>query len=154
MKTYSELLKDCESSVDEIFPWDLDEKLKNKEQLFLLDVREPAEFEAMHIKGSVNAPRGVLETTCEWGFDETNPELVQARDKEVIVICRSGNRSLLAARTMQLMGFKKAISLKTGLRGWNDYELPLQDINGEEVDEDFADDFFASKVSKEQLGPK
>jgi len=154
MKTYSELLKDCESSVDEVFPWDLDEKLKNSEQLFLLDVREPAEFEAMHIGGSVNVPRGVLETTCEWGFDETNPELVQARNKEVIVICRSGNRSLLAARTMQLMGYQKVVSLKTGLRGWNDYELPLQDTNGEKVDEDFADEFFASKVSKEQMGPK
>ena len=154
MKTYTELLKECETNVDELFPWDLDEKLNGDESLFLLDVREPDEFNSMHIKGSVNAPRGVLETSCEWGFDETIPELVQARDKTVIVICRSGNRSLLAARTMQIMGYEKAISLKTGLRGWNDYELSLQDINGETVDEDFADEFFSSKVSKEQMPPK
>lgn len=154
MKTYSQLLKECQETVKELMPWDLDSKLQAGEPPFLLDVREPAEYEAMHIANSINVPRGILETACEWGFDDTIPALVQARDKEVIVICRSGNRSLLAAKRMQEMGYTNVISLQTGLRGWNDYELALEDKNNNTVDEDFADEFFTSKVSKEQLGPQ
>ncbi|MDX1810916.1 MAG: rhodanese-like domain-containing protein [Gammaproteobacteria bacterium] len=154
MKTFKNLLDDCRKNITELFPWDLEELLNNNTSLLVLDVREPAEFKAMHIANSINVPRGILETACEWGFDETVPALVEARDKTVIVVCRSGNRSLLAAKTMQLMGYQDARSLQTGLRGWNDYEQPLIDSDGKAVDEDFADDFFTSRVSDEQLGPK
>ena len=154
MTTYTQLLKECQETVKEIMPWDLDEKLKAGETPYLLDVREPQEFAAMRIENSVNIPRGILETAIEWGFDDTEPTLVTSRDKEVIVICRSGNRSLLADRSMQLMGYKNVISLQTGLRGWNDYELPLSDAAGNTVDEDIADEFLASKVRPDQMPPK
>ncbi|MDH5547516.1 MAG: rhodanese-like domain-containing protein [Gammaproteobacteria bacterium] len=153
MKRYSELLDECRKTVKEIFPWDLASKIESGEKPLILDVREPHEFAAMRINGSICVPRGVLETACEWGFDDTIPALVRAREEEIIVVCRSGNRSLFAAQTMQQMGYKHVLSLQTGLRGWNDYEQPLEDDAGNAVDEDFADDFFASKVSKEQLGP-
>ena len=58
----------------------------------------------MHIKDSINVPRGILETACEYNFEETVPELVKARDKEIILVCRSGNRSVFAAEVMQQMG--------------------------------------------------
>ncbi|MDH5730398.1 MAG: rhodanese-like domain-containing protein [Gammaproteobacteria bacterium] len=154
MKKFADLLKECESEINELMPWDLMEKIAANPDLILLDVREPSEFNAMHIKGSINVPRGILETSCDWGYDETIPNLVESRDKEVIVICRSGNRSLLAAQTMQIMGYQNPISLKTGLRGWNDYEQPLQNINGQPVDIDDADEFFMSKVKPEQMPPK
>ncbi len=153
MMKFTEIVEDALKQVEELFPWDLEERLDSKDDLYLLDVREPDEFNAMHIKGSVNVPRGILETAVEWGFDETVPDLVEARDKDVIVICRSGNRSALAAVVMKLMGYKNPISLKTGLRGWADYELPLTNGEGGDVDQDDADDFFESRVTKEQLGP-
>ncbi len=153
MMKFTEIVEDALKQVEELFPWDLEERLDSKDDMYLLDVREPDEFNAMHIKGSVNVPRGILETAVEWGFDETVPDLVEARDKDVIVICRSGNRSALAAVVMKLMGYKSPISLKTGLRGWADYELPLTNGEGGDVDQDDADDFFESKVTKEQLGP-
>ena len=59
--------------------------------------------------------------------------LVEARDLDVVVVCRSGNRSALAAHTMQLLGYRKVSSMKTGLRGWNDYELPLVNAAGKTV---------------------
>ena len=108
----------------------------------------------MHIENSLFVPRGVLESACEWGFDDTVPELVQAREREVVVICRSGNRSAFAAKTMQDLGYQNVKSLKTGVRGWNDFELPLIDKDGKEVDIDDADEFLASKVSAEQMGPQ
>lgn len=153
MKRFSELIEECRQRVAEIYPWDLVERLESPKPPLLLDVREPYEFEAMHIEGSVLVPRGILESACEWGYEETVPELVQARDREVVVICRSGNRSLLAADVLLAMGYSRVASLRTGLRGWNDYEQPLFDQNGNEVPLDSSDDYFTPKVSEQQLGP-
>jgi len=151
MKTFTQLVAESAKNVDEIFPWDLEDKL-DKPPL-LLDVREPYEFDAMHVKDSLNVPRGILETACEYDFEETVPELVEAREQEIVVICRSGNRSIFAAEVMLKMGYKNVVSLKTGLRGWVDYELPLVDANQQEVDEDTADEYFTPKLRPEQMSP-
>ncbi len=154
MKTFTDLIAEHVSEVEELFPWDLVDRLEENPDLLLLDVREPYEFDAMHIRGSINAPRGILEASCEWDYEETIPELVQARDREVVVVCRSGNRSVLAAYTMQRMGYKNVYSLKTGVRGWNDYEQPLENNDGNPVDIDDADEYFTPKVKPEQQRPK
>lgn len=153
MKRFTELVAEAAKDVTEIFPWDVEEKLQDP-QLFLLDIREPYEFDAMHIKDSINVPRGILETACEYDFEETVPKLVAARDREVIVICRSGNRSIFAADIMQQMGYQNVVSLKTGLRGWNDSEYPLLDINNKIVDIDTADEYFTPRLRPEQYSPK
>jgi rhodanese-related sulfurtransferase len=153
MKHFTDLIAEALPEVDELFPWDLEEKLQEDHNLILLDVREPAEFDALHIKGSLNVPRGILESACDWDYDETEPELAAGRDREIIVICRSGNRSVLAAQTMQRMGYKKVISLKTGIRGWNDFEQPLFNVDGNEVDIDDADEILASKLRPDQRRP-
>jgi rhodanese-related sulfurtransferase len=116
-------------------------------------VREPYEFDAMHIAGSLNVPRGILESACEWEYEETEPELVRARNREVVVVCRSGYRSVLAAHSMQLLGYRDVVSLKTGLRGWKDYDQPLVDREGRDVDLDDADDYFTAKLREDQLRP-
>jgi hypothetical protein len=86
-------------------------------------------------------------------YEETVPDLVEARDRPVLVICRSGNRSILAAHTLRRMGFQRPVSLKTGLRGWNDYEQPLRNGAGRTLTLDEADEYFLSRVAPEQLGP-
>ncbi len=151
MKTFSQLVAESAKNIDEIFPWDLEEKRDSPPML--LDIREPYEFDAMHIKDSTNVPRGILETACEYNFEETVPELVEAREHEIVVICRSGNRSIFAAEVMLKMGYKNVVSLKTGLRGWVDYELPLVDANEQEVNEDAADEYFTPKLRPEQISP-
>ena len=154
MKTYKDLIQDCLSTVGELMPWDLEERLKENPDLLILDVREPYEFAAMHIKDSLSVPRGILETACEWDYEETVPELVQAREREIVVVCRSGYRSVLAAFNMQLMGYSNVVSLRTGLRGWNDYELMLVDKNDSKVELDDADEYFSAGLRPEQLRPK
>ncbi len=154
MKNFQALIQDCLESVHEIFPWDLQEAIDKQQQLpLLVDIREPYEFEDLHIKGSLNIPRGILEPACDYGYGDTVPELVTARDKKVIVICRSGHRSVLAAHTMQQMGFQSVKSLKTGVKGWNDYELPLHNREGNAVDGDKAADILAPHLQKEQMQP-
>lgn len=154
MKTFRSLIDDILPGIKEIFPWDLDEKLNSSNDILLIDLTEPKEYNFIHIKNSINVPRGVLESSCDWGYEDTVPELASARDREVIVICRSGNRSALAAHTMQLMGFNNVTSLKTGLRGWFDFELPLFNKENQEVDEDEIEAYFSKTPGPEQMSPE
>ena len=153
MKKFLELVKSSLTDVRELMPWDMATRRKENPDLLIIDVREPDEYAAMHIPGSLNVPRGVLESACDWGYEETIPELVEAREREIAVVCRSGYRSILAVHSMQLLGYKNAFSLQTGVRGWKDYEQPLVDQNGSDVDLDDADVFFTPNLRPEQLGP-
>jgi rhodanese-related sulfurtransferase len=153
MKSFNDIINACLPDITEVFPWDVEEKLGTDPAPLVLDIREPAEYAAMHIEGSLHVPRGVLETACEYNYEETIPELVQAREREVVVVCRSGNRSALAAFTMQQLGYRKVSSMKTGLRGWNDYELPLVDASKRVVPIEEADEFFTTRLRPDQIEP-
>ncbi len=81
MMRFIELIRDCMTDVKEIMPWDMEERMADNPSLLVVDVREPYEFDAMHIPGSLNVPRGILESACEWDYEETEPELVK-RERE------------------------------------------------------------------------
>lgn len=153
MKKFIELVRNCLTEVREIMPWDLEERLRANPGLLVIDVREPHEFHAMHIPGSMNVPRGILESACEWDYEETVPELVRARARELVVVCRSGYRSILSAHAMQVLGYQDVVSLQTGLRGWKDYEQPLVDGDGRAVDLDDADVYFTPRLRADQRKP-
>lgn len=153
MKRFTDLIAECLPRIREEFPWDVETRLEAPDPPLILDIREPAEFEAMRIRNSINVPRGILESACEYGYEETVRELAEARSREVVVVCRSGNRSALAAFTMQLMGYQRVVSMKTGLRGWNDYELPLVNAGGMTVPVELADEFFTTRLRPDQLPP-
>jgi rhodanese-related sulfurtransferase len=154
MNSYDDLVAEAGTRVKEIMPWDLGRALAAGNTPILLDVREASEFALMRIPGSINVPRGVLEQSCEWDYDETVPELAQGRGQEIVVICRSGKRSVLAADTLLRMGFTNVVSLKTGVRGWNDNEQPLVNANGETIDADTGDVLLAPRLRPEQRKPK
>ena len=108
----------------------------------------------LRIPGSINVPRGVLEQSCEWDYDETVPALAAERDQEIVVICRSGKRSVLAADVLLKMGYTNVVSLKTGVRGWSDFEQPMTNEQGEVLDADAGDVLLAPRVRPEQHKPK
>jgi rhodanese-related sulfurtransferase len=153
MKRYADLLADALQRVREIQPWDLSKQLASEQPPVVLDVREPAEFALARIPGSINVPRGVLEQACEWDYEETVPELASRSARSIVVVCRSGNRSILAADVMRMMGFDGVVSLATGVRGWNDFEQPLVDAAGHAVDGDEAERMLAPRVRPEQQRP-
>jgi rhodanese-related sulfurtransferase len=154
MKTFAQLVAGHLDKVQEEFPWDVAERIDVGKTPLIIDVREENEFASMHIEGSLHVPRGILESACEYDYEETIPELVRARQRDIVVVCRSGNRSVLAAYTMQLMGYQQVSSMKTGLRGWNDYELPLVNAADKPVAVEDADDFFTTRLRPEQESPK
>ena len=153
MKTFTQLINDILPNINEIFPWDLEEMLDENPQLILVDIREQDEFNTAHIKNSLHVPRGILESSCDWNYAETIPKLVNARRQPVVVICRSGNRSALAVQTMQMMGYEQVVSLKTGLKGWNDSDLALYDQASNRVDPEAMDSFFNPSLDKSQFAP-
>lgn len=154
MERYDDLVAEALTRVKEIMPWDLSRALASGSRPILLDVREPSEFALLRIPGSINVPRGVLEQSCEWDYDETLPELANGREREIVVICRSGKRSVLAADVLQRMGYNNVVSLKTGVRGWSDYEQPMTNDKGEALDADDGDELLAPRVRPEQRRPK
>lgn len=153
-KTYKKLVADALPHIREVFPWDLEEMLEENPDILLVDIREAIEFDTVRMRNSIHAPRGTLESCCDWDYVETIPELVQARKRTVVVVCRSGNRSALAALTMHMMGFEDLYSLRTGLKGWNDSDLELVDGRDNVVDPDEAEEFLFPVVQPHQLTPK
>ena len=154
MDGYQQLVVKALKTVNEVMPWDLEEEIEKDPNIILLDIREADEFEMMHIKNSVHVPRGRLEGACVWNYDDTVPMLAKERSQNIVVICRSGNRSVLAAQTMQLMGFENVRSLKMGIKGWNDNDMEMFDFSGKTVDIDEADEWLNRAVPEDKLAPQ
>jgi len=153
MRTFKQIVEAARQEVGEIFPWDVEQRIQENEELLILDIREECEYIAFHIQHSMLIPRGILESACEEEYEDSVPELISARDKEIVVICRSGNRSVLAAQTMQWMGYQNVTSMKTGLRGWNDYELPLINRYRETVDPDEVEELLDAGFCSTMMHP-
>ena len=86
---------------------ELAERLAQGKQV-LIDVREPYEFTAGHVKGAVNVPLGKLADKLG-KFDS---------HAQTYVICQSGHRSATAVRLLQRSGFDHVYSVKRGTSGW------------------------------------
>ncbi len=88
---------------------ELEIKLKENEKIVVLDVREEAEYAFNHIPEAISIPLGDLEDRME----ELN------KDNEIYVICRTGNRSDLAAQKLDENGFSKVFNVVPGMSQWS-----------------------------------
>lgn len=88
------------------------ERLDNGEQLNLVDVREPHEHAEFNI-GGILFPLGKIQAMQV-------DELDNLKDEEVIVYCRSGNRSGQAAMILDTMGFTNTKNLTGGMLKWQE----------------------------------
>jgi sulfur-carrier protein adenylyltransferase/sulfurtransferase len=120
MATGAELIRTIKSQIREVDPKDVHQAVSNGNGSgpLLVDVREQHEFEEGHIPGAVHVPRGHLESRIE----------TKASDKSrpVVLYCASGQRSALAAHTLQsLLGYEDVASMNGGITLWKDrgYEV-------------------------------
>jgi rhodanese-related sulfurtransferase len=90
----------------------LKERVENGEDLYLLDVREPHEYEVTNM-GAVLIPLGDV-------MNAQIDAIEDWRDKEVIVHCRSGMRSMQACMILEQMGFQKTVNLLGGIIAWDE----------------------------------
>lgn len=91
-----------------ISPAEVQRRLAEGEALNIVDVREPSEFSRGHIPGSKSIPLGQISTR----FTELNP------DREIILVCLSGDRSVEAAKFLAEKGFKRIKNVEAGLLNW------------------------------------
>ena len=89
---------------------DYKRKLDAGEKPFLLDVREPYEYEISKIEGSTLIPLGEVGSRLN--------ELVPHKEEEIVVQCRSGARSQTAALQLKEAGFKHVVNLVGGINAW------------------------------------
>lgn len=94
----------------------------------IVDVREPAEYAAGHLPGAVNIPRGVLEFEVDGhpAVNCTRDPALAHREQPIVLYCRSGGRSALAAEALKRLGFADARSLAGGYTGWTAAGRPVQ----------------------------
>ena len=87
---------------------ELENKLDANESIVVIDVREAAEFAFNHIPNAISIPLGELEER----INELN------KQDEIYVVCRTGNRSDLAAQKLTEMGFTNVINVVYGMSQW------------------------------------
>lgn len=85
-------------------------KMLDEKKTFLLDVRSPREYYDGHISGAKLIPLQQLEDRIS--------ELDEYKDKDIIVYCRSGNRSIVSVEILIKNGFKKLFHIKRGIIEW------------------------------------
>ena len=89
--------------------------LANAEDAFLLDVREPWEFEQGHALGATLIPLGQLAGRIDELPDDT----------PIYVMCRSGNRSLTASDILIAAGKQDVRNVRGGILAWQQAQLPV-----------------------------
>jgi sulfur-carrier protein adenylyltransferase/sulfurtransferase len=109
--TGAEVIRQIRSRIQEVDPAEVSEHLGNG--ITLIDVREGEEWDAGHIPGAKHVPRGYLESRVEAAAPE--------KDARVVIYCASGQRSALAADTLQqLLGYTNVSSMTGGITLWKD----------------------------------
>lgn len=92
-------------------------QLINQGKGVIVDVREPAEFAAGHLRDAKNIPLKELSNRTS--------EIDKFKSKAVIVVCQTGVRSAKAAAQLKKAGFAEAFSLDGGVSAWQAQGLPM-----------------------------
>jgi rhodanese-related sulfurtransferase len=93
-------------------------QLMNHKSALVLDVREQSEYDSGHILSSKLVPLGKLGSRLG--------ELEKYRERPIIVVCRSGQRSASACALLGKQGFSQAYNLNGGVMAWQKASLPLE----------------------------
>jgi rhodanese-related sulfurtransferase len=116
-KTFEQICIEAKSRISETTSDEVEARLNNPDfKGILIDVREQDEFRAGHLPGALGIGRGVLEYHIA--------DVVPDTDKEIVLYCRGGNRSALAADSLQQMGYTNVHSMIGGYRKWNEESRP------------------------------
>jgi sulfur-carrier protein adenylyltransferase/sulfurtransferase len=115
MASGAELIRQAKEQIKELDPREVHDSVQNGNGSapVLVDVREQHEYEESHIPGAIHVPRGHLESRIEGKVgDKSSP---------VVLYCASGQRSALAAQTLQtLLGYDDVASMTGGITLWKD----------------------------------
>ena len=112
------IVNDARTRVPETTVPEVKARLDSGESLTLIDVREESEFARGHLPKAVHISKGVIERDIERKMPD--------KDRELILYCGGGFRSVLAADNLKKMGYTNVISMDGGWREWNEAGYPTE----------------------------
>jgi rhodanese-related sulfurtransferase len=104
----------------DIFPdeaWKLISKNRGTDDMVIIDVSTPEEYEDLHLEGAINV------SLLSWFFKARID--VMDRDKTYIIYCKVGARSKVAKKLMKVLGFQTVYNVVGGTLLWEEEELPF-----------------------------
>lgn len=106
--------------IEEISVDSLNQKIENMDDFFLIDVRQPEEFEKMSLPYATLIPRGILEFKIgDKDFWEAEQWYTPKKDAEIIIYCKKGDRGILATKALTELGYSNVKNLSGGIVAWN-----------------------------------
>ncbi len=138
----AEFIRQVKSQIDEVDPGQVHEVLGNG--AVIVDVRETEEVAQGKIPGAVHVPRGYLESRIEGAAPD--------RSQRVVLYCASGNRSALAAKTLQEdLGYENVESMTGGITLWKDrgYEVEVPRAFTAEQRQRYSRHFLLPEIGEE-----
>lgn len=102
-------------------------KMVEKDDVFVLDVRTPSEFNSSHVKGATLIP-----VTNASGSGLSPDNLLEARvdevpkNKKILVYCRSGHRSVSASKILINAGYEQVYNMEGGINAWIAAGYPVE----------------------------
>lgn len=121
------MLNQAALAVDETEPKVVSKMIEDDTPFYIIDIRGEAQKhrgEIYHIE-SFQIPRGYLEFQIE--------EKIPDKKARIVIYCCTGQRSLLAAKSLHDMGYNNVTSMAGGLKGWIEKGLPLDTVYGEMI---------------------
>ncbi|HYL10729.1 MAG TPA: rhodanese-like domain-containing protein [Candidatus Acidoferrales bacterium] len=114
--SFLKIVNDAKARIKQWNVHETKKRLDAGEKMVLVDVREESEWARGHVAGAVYLGKGIIERDIEQRIPDTSATIV--------LYCGGGFRSALAADNLQKMGYKNAISMDGGWRGWLEAGYP------------------------------
>jgi rhodanese-related sulfurtransferase len=118
VKTFQDLCAEAKTRIRETTPEEVQTRIEEAGRDWLLiDVREQDEYRGGHLPGAIGCGRGIL----EYHIADIEPD----PEKEIVLYCRGGMRSALAADSLRQMGYRNVQSMIGGFRRWSEEDRPV-----------------------------
>ena len=109
---FLKLVDDAKSRVREVSVAETQQRMRDDNNVKLIDVREDHEWDDAHAAGAIHLGKGIIERDIEATVPDKNTEL--------ILYCGGGFRSALAGDELQKMGYTNVFSLAGGWKAWKE----------------------------------
>ena len=110
-KTIEEIVKAAKAAIKEVSV--AEARALHSDRTTFVDVREPPEWQDGTVDGALRIPRGVLE------WRSADEDALKDKSAPVVVYCKSGGRSALAAVALQELGYENVMSMAGGYEAWS-----------------------------------
>ncbi|GMV50730.1 sulfurtransferase [Nitrospirales bacterium NOB] len=115
---FLKLVEEAKQRIRECSISEVQGKLERGERFHFVDVREDHEYEEDHAAGAVHLGKGVIERDVE--------TVIPQKHEPIVLYCGGGYRSVLAADSLQLMGYTDVRSMEGGIKAWRVAGYPIE----------------------------